>query len=68
MSLKCSAKWDKDDNCFVCVCPNCRELVFMTEISEEEEELLRDGEMIEYWCDECDENLLVSGPESYDEL
>lgn len=68
MSLRCNAKWDKDNNCFVCTCPNCRETVLMTGLSEEEEEILRDGDVVEYWCDECDETLIVRGPEPEEEL
>lgn len=59
MAKTCYSEWDVDNNCFICTCPVCGETILMTDISREEVDILREGGVIEYWCDECDTTLLV---------
>lgn len=57
------AKYDKDTKEYYIICPKCKEVCYLTEITDIEEEMLDDGEdVIEYWCEECDTELLVRGP------
>lgn len=57
------AKFDKELDEYYVACPKCGEIIYLNDIDEDEREMLDDGEdYIEYWCDECDTELLVKGP------
>lgn len=57
--MRVKGKFDKEAKSYAFECPICGEYTLMTNIDEDEEEILHDGGKIEYWCDNCDEQVQV---------
>lgn len=50
-----------DDREWRCKCPCCGHVNVLESLDTIEEQLLREGEEIEYWCELCDNELIVKG-------
>lgn len=62
------ARYDGELDEYYVTCPNCGEITYLNDIDEEERDILDDGEdAIEYWCDNCDNTIIVQGPKYYKE-
>lgn len=46
---------------FVCTCPKCGHENEMYDIDREEKDILIDGGEIHYWCQHCDNEMIVIG-------
>lgn len=60
------ARYDEELDEYYFTCTYCGEITYLTDIDEEEREILDGGEdAIETWCDNCDSTIIVQGPRNF---